>query len=97
MRPAFRSCRVSLQLATVLMISACQPGQRSKRQLSRDSVPYGRELQFYDGGKIHDVGNAIKYLKSRVLGFFVAAPLDWGMGTEISGDLSKGGTVDVHQ
>jgi phospholipase D1/2 len=66
------------------------------RQLPGDSVPYGRALQLYEGGKIHDVTNAIKYLKSRVLGFFVAAPLDWGMGTEISGDLSKVNTVDIH-
>jgi hypothetical protein len=64
-------------------------------QRARHVETYGRSLQLYDGGKVHDVTKAINFLRSRVMGFFVLAPLDWGMGSELSGDLSKVSTVDI--
>jgi phospholipase D1/2 len=56
---------------------------------------YARELQLYNGKRVHDVSKAILALRSSVVGFFVAAPLDWGMSTQLDGDLSKTSTVDL--
>jgi phospholipase D1/2 len=56
---------------------------------------YGRLQQLYAGDKVHDVNNAIVYLKENVVGFFVAMPLDWGMGTAIKDDPTQHGTVDI--
>jgi phospholipase D1/2 len=56
---------------------------------------YGRALQLYDEGRIHNVSKAILHLQKSLVGFFVAAPLDWGMSSEIEGDLSKTSTVDL--
>ncbi len=50
---------------------------------------YGRLQQLYPGGKVHDVDRAILFLKNNLVGFFIAMPLDWGMGTKIEGDPSK--------
>lgn len=56
---------------------------------------YGRLQQLYAGEKVHDVKNAIVYLRKNVVGFFVAMPLDWGMGTTIEDDPTKAHTVDI--
>jgi phospholipase D1/2 len=56
---------------------------------------YGRLQQLYAGGKVHDVTKAIVYLKENVVGFFVAMPLDWGMGTVIDGDPTQHMSVDI--
>jgi phospholipase D1/2 len=56
---------------------------------------YARALQFYDGHSVHNVSAAVVHLRQSVVGFFVTAPLDWGMATEIPGDLSKTSTVDI--
>jgi hypothetical protein len=58
---------------------------------------YARALQLYDADRIHNVTAAIKYLKDSIVGFLVAAPLDWGMSTDIDGDVSKTSTVDLAQ
>ncbi len=50
---------------------------------------YGRLQQLYPGGKVHDVSKTIIFLKENLVGFFIAMPLDWGMGTKIEGDPSK--------
>lgn len=56
---------------------------------------YGRMQQLYAGEKVHDVTKAILHLKQNVLGFFLAMPLDWGMGMKIDGDPSKHMSVDL--
>jgi phospholipase D1/2 len=56
---------------------------------------FGRSQQVYGEGMVHDVQKAIVHLRSNVVGFFVAMPLDWGMGTELGGDISKTKSVDV--
>lgn len=56
---------------------------------------YGRLQQLYPGGKVHDVKNAIIYLRDNVVGFFVAMPLDWGMGTTIDSDPTQHMSVDI--
>ncbi|MEY4763523.1 MAG: hypothetical protein RI907_196 [Pseudomonadota bacterium] len=49
----------------------------------------------YPGGHVHDVARAIKALRDSVHGFWIAAPLDWGMKSEIKGSPDKFSTVDV--
>lgn len=56
---------------------------------------YGRLQQLYAGAKVHDVQKAIVYLRQNVVGFFVAMPLDWGMGTAIEDDPTQHSTVDI--
>jgi phospholipase D1/2 len=56
---------------------------------------YGRLQQLYAGGKVHDVDKAIVHLKENVVGFFVAMPLDWGMGTAINDDPTQHSSVDI--
>lgn len=56
---------------------------------------YGRAMQFFDDCRVHDVQKAIEYLKVSVVGFFLLAPLDWAMVSELPGDLSKRSTVDI--
>jgi hypothetical protein len=65
------------------------------QKVALNASTYGRLQQLYAGDKVHDVNNAIVYLKENVVGFFVAMPLDWGMGTAIEGDPTKHGTVDI--
>jgi hypothetical protein len=65
------------------------------QQASLNEKTYGRRQQLYAGDKVHDVNNAIVYMKENVVGFFVAMPLDWGMGTPIEGDPTQHGTVDI--
>lgn len=64
-----------------------------KRQ--RSIEVYAKTTQQYSDARIHDVGKAFQYLKSSVVGFFVLAPLDWGMGSVLGGDISKTNTVDI--
>lgn len=75
-------------LSANFMKSATTPWQRENQNT------YGRAMQFYDGGRVHDVSKAIIYLRQSIVGFFVSAPLDWGMSTDL-GDLSKSKTVDL--
>jgi phospholipase D1/2 len=56
---------------------------------------YGRRQQLYTDGTVHDVDAAIAHLRNKVVGFFVAAPLDWGMAREIDGDVSKHMSIDL--
>ena len=58
---------------------------------------YTRRQQLFADGTVHDVETAIEYLKVNIVGFFVAAPLDWGKDHEIEGDPSKvsAGRVDI--
>lgn len=64
-----------------------------KQQRIVDS--YGRASQSYDDGRVHDIVKAFDYLKASVVGFFLLAPLDWGMSSELSGNISKTSTVDL--
>jgi len=41
------------------------------------------------------VKNAIMYLRDNVVGFFVAMPLDWGMGTALDSDPTQHMSVDI--
>jgi phospholipase D1/2 len=58
---------------------------------------FGRSLQCYEGGKVHNVSTAVAHLRAQVHGFFVLAPLDWGMQTKLEGNLSKHFTIDIAQ
>lgn len=65
------------------------------RKQRRAVDSYGRTTQFYDDGRVHDVAKAFEYLTASVVGFFLLAPLDWGMTSELGGNLSKTSTVDL--
>jgi hypothetical protein len=54
-----------------------------------------RRHQLYAEGKQHDLAKALQYLKNQLIGFFVAAPLDWGIGTPITGALDTEFSVDL--
>jgi phospholipase D1/2 len=56
---------------------------------------YGRLPQSYNDGRVHDVLKAFEYLKASVVGFFLLAPLDWGMSSELNGNIGKTSTVDL--
>lgn len=58
---------------------------------------FGQRYITYAGGKVHDVAEAIKYLKANVIGFFVEMPLTWGDGVVVDGDPSGHGSVDIAQ
>ena len=49
----------------------------------------------YDGEKIHALGRTISYLKDNVIGFFVAAPLNWGHDARVDSDVAKKAWVGV--
>jgi phospholipase D1/2 len=83
------SCVVPPALLPEFMTNLSADEQRALPQ------NYARALQVYDANRIHNVTKAITHLKKSIVGFFVAAPLDWGMSTEIDGDLSKTSTVDL--
>ncbi|MYN02510.1 hypothetical protein GTP41_10410 [Pseudoduganella sp. DS3] len=59
------------------------------------NIEYGRRQVRYEDGSIHDVDKAMRHLKNKLVGFFVEAPLNWGVETKISGDPTKHLTVDV--
>lgn len=77
-------------LSAEFMSTQANPPQQNGR-----ADTYGRALQNYGDGKVHDVSKAIRHLRRSIVGFFVAAPLEWGMETEIVGDLCKTTTVDL--
>lgn len=56
---------------------------------------YTRRQQLFADGTVHDVDAAITYLRKNILGFFLAAPLDWGRGHETKGDPSKASLIRV--
>lgn len=56
---------------------------------------FGQRYITYAGGQVHDVAEAIKYLKANVVGFFVEMPLTWGEGVVVDGDPSGHGSVDI--
>lgn len=53
------------------------------------------QVRVYPDGTVHDVESAIDLLKTQVIGFFVAAPMDWGKKTEIKGSPTSNSTVDL--
>ena len=59
------------------------------------NTQFGRMWQVYPGNRVHDVNAAIKFLRNEIVGFFVTAPLDWGMGAKIGGALDKHKSVDI--
>lgn len=64
----------------------------------RNALNPGRprhQLRLYDGHTIHNIEKALGYLKDNLIGFFVAAPLDWGMAAKIDGNPSKSNSVKV--
>jgi hypothetical protein len=58
-------------------------------------VPFGRQQQVYDDGSVHDVEKAITHLQTELVGFFVEAPLNWGMETQVNGNPTKETAVGV--
>lgn len=78
-------------LQTRFMTNQLLPHQKA----ALNETKYGRLQQLYSGGKVHDVTTAIRYLKENLVGFFVAMPLDWGMGTPITDDPTQHSTVDI--
>lgn len=59
------------------------------------NMEYGRRQVLYDDGSIHDIDKAMRHLKQKLVGFFVEAPLNWGVETEITGDPTKHLSIDV--
>ncbi|MEO7494226.1 MAG: hypothetical protein ABIV04_04685 [Massilia sp.] len=58
---------------------------------------YGEMQITYAQGRVHAVGEAMSFLRSNLVGFFLLAPLDWGMETHIPGDWTKHASVDIAQ
>lgn len=59
------------------------------------NIEYGRRQVLYEDGAIHDVNKAMQYLDKNLVGFFVEAPLNWGMETKVSGDPTKHLSIDL--
>jgi hypothetical protein len=59
------------------------------QQAGLNRVPFGQRQQTYEDGSVHDVEKALTHLGEQLIGFFVEAPLDWGLSTKISGDPTK--------
>ncbi|XLZ69670.1 phospholipase D-like domain-containing protein [Massilia sp. SR12] len=59
------------------------------------NIEYGRRQVQYDDGTIHDVDKAMEHLKEKLVGFFLEAPLNWGVETKVTGDPTKHLSVDV--
>lgn len=53
------------------------------------------QVRVYPDGTVHDVKSAIDLLKKQVIGFFVAAPLDWGKHTQIKHMPNRQKSVDL--
>ncbi|MDB5800700.1 MAG: phospholipase active site motif protein 6 [Rhodocyclales bacterium] len=51
----------------------------------------------YEGDTVHDISTTIDYLRSHVTGFLVLAPLNWGEGAEVDGDVDGFYGVDLAQ
>jgi phospholipase D1/2 len=79
-------------LAPPYMTDLLEPHQRAAAQLPPHE--FGRRYVTY-GGKVHHVGEAIKYLKQHVTGFFVEMPLDWGEGVDAGGNVDNHISVDL--
>lgn len=92
---AGRDSKFAGVIPPALVANFMMPAQVPARQRSIRAI--GCTTQVYDGGRVHDVVKAITYLQASVLGFFQLAPLDWGMATELVGDMSKSLTVDLAQ
>ncbi|SFG57716.1 phospholipase D1/2 [Duganella sp. CF458] len=58
-------------------------------------IKFGRRQQIYDDGTIHDVDKAIMHLQNQLIGFFVEAPLNWGMETEVNWNPTKETAVGI--
>jgi hypothetical protein len=69
----------------------------SHQKVTLSDSRYGHSQQLYPGNHVHDVEKTISHLRKNIVGFLVAAPLDWGMGTEIGGNISKTKTIDIAQ
>lgn len=59
------------------------------------NLDFGRRVQLYDNGTVHDVNKAIKELGDELVGFIVATPLDWGTKVKIEGNPSKESIINV--
>ena len=75
------------------MTDTLLPHQKS----ALDEMNYARRQQLFADGTVHEVDAAITYLKENIVGFFMAAPLDWGKDHKINGNPSKAsaGRVDI--
>ena len=70
---------------------ALQPAYMTRQlmphQKSNLHPPLGQERNrylTYEGGMVHDVDKAIKYLRDEVVGFFVSVPLQWGHKEDVN-------------
>lgn len=75
------------------MTTELESYQIEGRKASMDKV-HERQV-VYDGEKIHALGRAISYLKDNVIGFFVAAPLNWGHDARVDSNVAKKAWVGV--
>ena len=70
---------------------ALQPNFMTAPQNLSDTV----QTHSYPDGTVHDVVPAINFLKDNIVGFFVAAPLDWGKHTQIKHMPYREKSVDL--
>ena len=70
---------------------ALQPNFMTAPQNLSDTV----QTHSYPDGTVHDVVRAINFLKKNIVGFFVAAPLDWGKHTQIKHMPNRQKSVDL--
>lgn len=78
-----------------LLTSYLPPALQSNFMTTPHPPAENAQVRLYPDGTVHEVESAVDLLKKQVIGFFVAAPLDWGNGTEIKGSPTSNSTVDL--
>lgn len=78
-----------------LLTSYLPPALQSNFMTTPQPPAENAQVRLYPDGTVHEVESAVDLLKKQVIGFFVAAPLDWGKRTEIKGSPTSNSTVDL--
>jgi phospholipase D1/2 len=72
-----------------LLKSYLPPALQRKFMTTPQNRSETTQAHLYPEGTIHNVVPATNFLKKNIVGFFVAAPLDWGKKTKTNGDPSR--------
>lgn len=78
-----------------LLTSYLPPALQSNFMTTPQPPSDAAQVHLYPDGTVHDVAPATKFLKDNIVGFLVAAPLDWGKKTEIKDSPTSNSTVDL--
>lgn len=72
-----------------LLKSYLPPALQRKFMTTPQNRSETTQAHLYPEGTIHNVVPATNFLRDNIVGFFVAAPLDWGKKTKTNGDPSR--------